>query len=277
MAISQVSKFDDLLTLILRVQSLIDAVNALTIRLPNPHHATHELGGSDAIQLDNLSTPDDNTDLNATTSAHGLLRKLSGNATDYLTGAGNWATLAIPNPIVQDLLFTDATYDIGKTGATRPRDQFLSRNLVVGGNTSITGNLTITGLTTHTGNTSVQGKLTANGITATLAVVEAVVTLTDGATPALDASLGNVFRLVAAGDRTIAVPTNATTGQKIIIQHLASGGARTLALNAGAGGFRFGSDITALTQTVSGKTDYIGCIYSGADSKWDVVAYVKGY
>ena len=31
-----------------------------------------------------------------------------------------------------DLLFTDATYDIGKTGATRPRDGFFSRNLVVG-------------------------------------------------------------------------------------------------------------------------------------------------
>lgn len=33
-----------------------------------------------------------------------------------------------------DLLFTpDATYDIGKSGATRPRDIFLSRNLTVGG------------------------------------------------------------------------------------------------------------------------------------------------
>jgi len=38
-----------------------------------------------------------------------------------------------------DLLFTDATYDIGKTGATRPRDLFLSRNLTVGGTASITG------------------------------------------------------------------------------------------------------------------------------------------
>jgi hypothetical protein len=102
-------------------------------------------------------------------------------------------------------------------------------------------------------------------------------TLTDGATPALDASLGSVFRLSAAGDRTIAVPSNATSGQKIVIQHFASGGARTLALNSGAGGFRFGTDVTALTQTTSGKTDYIGCVYNATDSKWDVVAYVKGY
>ena len=104
-----------------------------------------------------------------------------------------------------------------------------------------------------------------------------VIALSDGATPALDASLGNVFTLAAAGNRTIAVPSNPTNGQKIIIRHLASGGARTLALNTGAGGFRFGTDITALTATTSGKTDYIGCIYSSIDSFWDVVAYVKGF
>lgn len=103
------------------------------------------------------------------------------------------------------------------------------------------------------------------------------VTLTDGATPALDASLGNFFVLSAAGDRTIAVPSNASVGQKIIIKHIASGGARTLSLNTGANGFRFGSEITALTQTVSGKSDYIGCMWNDADSKWDVIGYVKGY
>ena len=105
----------------------------------------------------------------------------------------------------------------------------------------------------------------------------AVVALLDGATPALDASLGTTFILSAAGDRTIAIPTNPTSGQKIIIQHFASGGARTLSLNTGIGGFRFGSDITALSATASGKTDYIGAIYNAADSRWDVVAYSKGY
>lgn len=102
-------------------------------------------------------------------------------------------------------------------------------------------------------------------------------TLTDGATPALDASQGSVFRLVAAGDRTIAVPTNPISGQKIIIQHLASGGARTLALNTGAGGFRFGTDIPSLSQTASGKTDYIGCVYNATDTFWEVVAVTKGF
>ena len=48
------------------------------------HHTTHESGGSDAIKLDDLASPDDNTDLNATASAHGLLPKLSGSATQVL-------------------------------------------------------------------------------------------------------------------------------------------------------------------------------------------------
>lgn len=121
------------------------------------------------------------------------------------------------------------------------------------------------------------GLLATSGGTMTGAFIEAVSVLTDGATPALNAALGNVFTLTAAGDRTIAVPTNAVSGQKIVIRHLASGADRTLSLNTGAGGFRFGTTITALTITTSAKTDYIGAIYNAADSKWDVVAYAKGF
>ena len=46
---------------------------------------------------------------------------------------------SIPNPISQDLLFTDATYDIGKSGATRPRDLFTSRNATVGSDIVVSG------------------------------------------------------------------------------------------------------------------------------------------
>jgi hypothetical protein len=42
-----------------------------------------------------------------------------------------------------DLLFTDATYDFGKAGATRARDGFFSRHLTVG------GTLTVNGTGTH--------------------------------------------------------------------------------------------------------------------------------
>lgn len=41
-----------------------------------------------------------------------------------------------------DILFTDATYDLGKAGATRPRDGFFSRNVVIGGTLNVTGAIT---------------------------------------------------------------------------------------------------------------------------------------
>lgn len=48
------------------------------------------------------------------------------------------------NGLAHDLKFTDATYDIGKSGATRPRDGFFSRNMVVGGTLGVTGVATFT-------------------------------------------------------------------------------------------------------------------------------------
>ena len=103
-------------------------------------------------------------------------------------------------------------------------------------------------------------------------------TLTDGATVAVDASLGNHFRLSAAGDRTILAPSNATHGQRMIIVHCASGGARTLTLTTGSSGaFIYGTDITGLTQTASGKCDMIGSIYDSTLARWLVAAYTKGY
>lgn len=61
---------------------------------PLAHKASHQSGGSDAIKLDDLAAPDDNTDLNASSSAHGLLRKLSGSASDVLKGDGSWGSVS---------------------------------------------------------------------------------------------------------------------------------------------------------------------------------------
>ena len=77
--------------------------------------------------------------------------------TSTLLLAATTAVAVLPNPINQDLLFVDATYDIGKSGASRPRDLFQSRNHVVGGTLSVTGATTlsstanVTGLLTPTG------------------------------------------------------------------------------------------------------------------------------
>lgn len=58
------------------------------------HSARHESGGADAIKLDDLATPDDNTDLNVSTSRHGLTPKLPNDSTKYLDGTGAWSVPA---------------------------------------------------------------------------------------------------------------------------------------------------------------------------------------
>src|SRR5262245_35090365 len=102
----------------------------------------------------------------------------------------------------------------------------------------------------NNGTTGTYRDLKLRSIERTGRVIDNVVTLTDGATVALDAALGNVFRLVAAGDRTISAPTNKPAAgqfQKIVIRHEASGANRTLTLTTGsAGAFRFGTDFTSL-------------------------------
>jgi hypothetical protein len=105
------------------------------------------------------------------------------------------------------------------------------------------------------------------------------VSLTGSSTgTALDASLGSVFTAAATGDWLINAPSNPQAGQKITIIFKASGANRTASLSTAAGGFSFGTDITALSVTTSSLSDYIGCMYpSTAVNTWHVVAYVKGY
>ena len=57
---------------------------------------------------------------------------------EITTAASTYLPLA-GGTLTGDLKFTDATYDIGKTGATRPRDGFFSRNLSVGNTLTLSG------------------------------------------------------------------------------------------------------------------------------------------
>ncbi len=53
--------------------------------------AAAALSAAQAIKLDDFATPDDNTDLDATTGRHGLLPKLGGGTTNFLRADGTWA------------------------------------------------------------------------------------------------------------------------------------------------------------------------------------------
>lgn len=55
---------------------------------PTAHATSHQTGGSDSIKLDDFATPDDNTDLNANTTNHGLVVKATAPAANVLNVVG---------------------------------------------------------------------------------------------------------------------------------------------------------------------------------------------
>lgn len=104
----------------------------------------------------------------------------------------------------------------------------------------------------------------------------AVVALTDAATIAINASLGNTFTVTLGGNRTLGTPTNPVSGQKIIVRVTQDGtGGRTLSYSSG---WNLGTDFVGLSlSTAANATDYIGAIYNAITSKWDVVSIMRGY
>lgn len=108
----------------------------------------------------------------------------------------------------------------------------------------------------------------------------APVVLADTATIATNAALGNHFRVTLGGDRTLAAPTNAADGQKILWEVIQDGtGNRTLTLATGVpGAFAFGSDISTIaSSTGPGQRDFIGAVYNSLADRWYVIAFVRGY
>jgi len=100
------------------------------------HSARHETGGADAIKLDDLATPDDNTDLNATTGHHGLLQKLPGGTTNFLRADGSFADPGVP----AGSSFNEAVYGDGSDG-----------DVTISGNTSLSRDMYYNNLTVNTG------------------------------------------------------------------------------------------------------------------------------
>jgi len=89
-------------------------------------------------------------------------------------------------------------------------------------------------------------------------------TLTDGSTISWDASTQDVCKVTLAGNRTLAAPTNNTTGQFISILVIQDGtGSRTLTWNAV---FEFASDTAPTLTTTANLGDVFVFRYNG--SKW---------
>ena len=89
-------------------------------------------------------------------------------------------------------------------------------------------------------------------------------TLTDQATITWDASTQDVCKVTLGGNRTLAAPTNNTTGQFISILVIQDGtGSRTLTWNAV---FEFASDTAPTLTTTASLGDVFVFRYNG--SKW---------
>lgn len=107
-------------------------------------------------------------------------------------------------------------------------------------------------------------------------VVSMPVALTDATTIAIDASLGNTFRVTLGGNRTLGNPTNPVDNQRIIIEVSQDAtGSRTLAYGTS---YAFGSDLTSpVLTTFASKTDMLGFVYNATAAKWRLAAISRGY
>lgn len=108
------------------------------------------------------------------------------------------------------------------------------------------------------------------------AVAPTVVSLVDGPTISVDASLGNDFRVTLAASRTFEGPTNPTDGQKVIFQ-VTQGTTGSAAITWGSS-YAFSAALPLPTlSTAPGATDLLAFVYNAAKGKWLLVAFVKGF
>jgi hypothetical protein len=110
---------------------------------PNTAGATFRTNVNNAF--DTLLTLNSGTAAPGTTSA-GMLWYDTTNAVVKQRNATNtgwitrWTVANAEGTLGTNLIFTpDNTYDIGASGATRPRDFFLGRNATIGGTLGVTG------------------------------------------------------------------------------------------------------------------------------------------
>jgi hypothetical protein len=165
---------------------------------------------------------------------------------------------------------------MGGQFATRQREpgsgQLLSRRKIVMGAVGVAGAGATGAVLTGTASSALAGDTTVEPG----AVAPAVVQLTDAAMIAVDASLGNDFRVTIAGDRTMGTPANPENGLQIIFQVTQGpGGPFTLTWD---GGYGFSTDLPQPSlSTTAGQTDLLGFVYNGPMGSWLLAAFVNGF
>ena len=137
---------------------------------------------------------------------------------------------ALPSPVTQNLIFTDNTYDIGASGATRPRNYFGAGNMIIGGTLSVTGASTITSLAATSGSfsttLSVTGASTLAAVSATSGSFSSIITATGAITSSggLAGTNGTFSGLLSvSGFGTHAFSSGGTGGMKLTLTNVSTG------------------------------------------------------
>jgi collagen triple helix repeat protein len=121
------------------------------------------------------------------------------------------------------------------------------------------------------GDTGDQGPVGPAGVLTTF-IAPKVTALTDQATIAIDASLGNEFTLALSADRAVGVPTNPHNGQPLTIELTSAGHALTW--SSAQDGWDFGDDDA---PTFGSGTTLISFRYSLALRKWCYLGMKSGF
>jgi len=241
-------------------------------RTPTAHTDSHKSGGADDIPIDSLAAAADNTLLNATTSAHGLIVKAVAPA------AGIRNVVAIDN--------TETNYKVTALvdntnpealGAVGPGTQLVAARrdhvhpmpairdtaaIVAGDSADAARSDAADSAAVYAGDTA--AVLRAEAPTRDTS-------LSNPSTIAVNAGLyGQVTVTGLAQTLTIGAPTGSPlNGQRLTIRIKDDGTTRPLSWN---GAFKAYTDVTLSTGTTAGKTMYWQALYNSTDSKWDVLA-----
>lgn len=127
--------------------------------------------------------------------------------------------------------------------------------------------------------TGTDKKITVASLQKPVTELSPVVTaLTDAATIAVNAALGNDFYVTLGGNRTMGAPSSPSDGQKITFEIIQDGtGSRTLTWTGGAGGYAFGSGSAPTLSTAAGATDQAAFRYSARKNAWLYLGTTGGF
>ena len=143
-------------------------------------HSTTDVQINDSLDVTGAMDVDGATTLNSTLDVDGATT-LNG-AVTLGNAAGDAVT--VTGTVSSNVIFTDATYDIGAAAATRPRDLHLSRNAVVGSTIEL-GHATDTTLSrTAAGRVAIE----------TLGIVKGPASSVDNTVPRFDSTTGELIQ-----------------------------------------------------------------------------------